>query len=74
MTLECLAKAEEVLKTRKDEMTAWGDDEGANFLENFVLDYKSETARWQSIRGRLATCTTNVGESFLDSSLRYGWV
>ena len=74
VALECLATARQTLEERKAEMEAWADQEGARFLDTFIDDYSAEIARWQFIEGRLALCTTTLGESFLDSSLRHGWI
>ena len=69
-----LGEADETIRERKREMEAWGDHKGVRFLDTFLEQYKTETTRWQAIQARLLTCTTTLGESILDSSLRYGWV
>ena len=74
VAIECLESARQTLRDRKAEMEAWADEEGAHFLDSFIEKYKNEIERWQAIGGRLAQCTTTLGESFLDSSLLHGWV
>ena len=74
VALECLASAQRTLEERKAEMEAWADADGAHFLETFIHDYETESERWRFIEGRLALCTTTLGESFLDSSIRHGWI
>ena len=74
VAIECLETAQDVLRQRKAEMEAWADAEGAAFLETFLQRHKDEIVKWRSIEGRLALCSTTLGESFLDSSLLHGWV
>ena len=74
VAIECLETAQEALSQRKIEMEAWADNDGACFVETYIQKYRDETQRWRSIEGRLALCSTTLGESFLDSSLRYDWV
>ena len=74
VAMECLESARQTLRDRKAEMEAWADEEGARFIEPFIENYKNEIEKWRSIKGRLAQCTTTLGESFLDSSLLHGWV
>ena len=74
VAIECLETAQDVLRQRKTEMETWADAEGAAFVETFLQKYKDEVAMWRSIDGRLAICSTTLGESFLDSSLLHGWV
>ena len=72
--LEYLNEAREVIEARKSEMQAWSDHEGALFLDSILEQYKTEKTRWQAVQARLLTCSTTLGESILDSSLRYGWI
>ena len=74
VAIECLETAREALSQRKVEMEAWADDEGASFVEMYIQKYRDEIRRWRYIEGRLASCSTTLGESFLDSSLRYDWI
>ena len=69
-----LNEAREVVEDRKREMVAWSDEDGAQFMETFVERYKTEIERWSAIQRRLMTCMTTLGESHLDTSLRYGWI
>ena len=69
-----LNEARETIEERKNEMVAWNDNDGAQFLETFVETYKTEIERWSAIQRRLLTCMTTLGESHLDTSLRYGWI
>ena len=72
--LEYIAEAKEVLQERKAEMEAWADQDGAQYVDSVIEQYKTEKERWQAVQARLLTCSTTLGESLLDSSLRYGWV
>ena len=72
--LDYLNEAVEILNERKREMEAWNDLDGAAFIGTIDEQYKTELERWRAIQNRLLTCSTTLGESILDSTLRYGWV
>ena len=72
--LEYIDEARDIIEEKKREMEAWSDQEGARFLDSIIEQYKTEKERWQAVQSRLLTCSTTLGESLLDSSLRYGWV
>ena len=74
VALDCLATARDVLQERKAEMEAWTDTDGALILAAFVENYDKEIENWRKVKQHLARCSTILGESFLDSSLRYGWL
>ena len=69
-----LETAREALQRRKDEMRAWNDDDGAEIMDAFIISYDEEIRNWSKVREHLGRCSTYLGESFLDSSIRYGWL
>ena len=74
VAMEYIRKARNILRERKLEMEAWSDEEGALVLEAFINSYEEELRKWEEVREHLSRCSTYLGESFLDSSLRYGWL
>ena len=74
VALDCIESAKNTLRERKAEMEAWTDQDGALILETFIESYENETTKWTEVKDHLARCSTYLGESFLDSSLRYGWL
>ena len=69
-----LEEAKNTLEARKEEMRAWSDDDGAEVMDAFIISYDEEIANWSKVREHLGRCSTYLGESFLDSSIRYGWL
>ena len=74
VAMDYLGNAKNILRERKDEMEAWTDRDGAEIMEAFIIAYEGELAKWTEVKEHLARCSTYLGESFLDSSLRYGWL
>lgn len=62
------------LRERKGEMEAWSDDDGALFLQAFIDGYQRELDSWATVAQHLSRCSTYMGESILDTSLRHGWL
>ena len=74
VVIDCLENARDILRDRKAEMESWTDTDGALTLAAFVENYEKEIENWTKVKRHLALCSTFLGESFLDSSLRYGWL
>ena len=74
VTMDYLRNAINILRERKGEMEAWSDVDGAIIVTAFIDSYETEMGKWETIREHLARCSTYLGESFLDSSIRYGWL
>ena len=74
VTIELLSHAKDVLSERKAEMEAWSDNDGAVLLEAFIEAYGREIENWGVIKDHLGMCSTYMGESILDTSLRHGWL
>ena len=74
IAIEYLQSAKETLTTRKTEMETYADTDGAEILAAFVEAYQREVAEWTIIKEHLNRCSTYLGESILDSSLRHGWL
>ena len=72
--IEILETAKEALTTRKREMEACGDGDGADTLAAFVEAYERELKGWNVVKEHLNRCSTYLGESILDTSLRHGWL
>ena len=74
VALGYLQVAKNALEERKREMRAWADEDGALFVQAFVEAYEREENTWAIIRQHLQMCSTHMGESILDTSLRHGWL
>ena len=69
-----LETADSVLSERKAEMERYGDQDGALLLEAFIEAYQREVRDWTVVKDHLGRCSTYLGESVLDTSLRHGWL
>ena len=55
-------------------METYSDQDGAILLEAFIEAYQREIRDWNVVKEHLGRCSTYLGESILDSSLRHGWL
>lgn len=74
VAIECVDTAKDAIERRKTEMEALADFDGALLLQAFVQAYEREKEGWEKIAEHLGRCSTYIGESVLDTSLRHGWL
>ena len=69
-----LGTAKDALTERKTEMELYNDQDGALLLQAFIEAYERDIRDWNVVKDHLGRCSTYLGESILDSSLRHGWL
>ena len=69
-----LETAKDALTGRKTEMEQYNDQDGALLLQAFIEAYERDIRDWNVVKEHLGRCSTYLGESILDSSLRHGWL
>ena len=74
VAIEYLQTAKDAINERRTEMQTLGDDDGALLLQAFVESYDREKESWEKVAEHLGRCSTYLGESILDTSIRHGWL
>ena len=69
-----LETARDALTERKTQMEHYNDQDGALLLEAFIEAYARDIRDWNVVKDHLGRCSTYLGESILDTSLRHGWL
>ena len=69
-----LETARDALTERKTQMEQYSDRDGALLLQAFIEAYARDIRDWNVVKDHLGRCSTYLGESILDTSLRHGWL